>query len=126
MTRTVPDMTDAPCARVDPNVFFKPEGGGRHKDWETPRAICRTCPLAAACLAYAIDSGDQHAMLAGLTPDERREYLLPAKPPLPEIPHGTVAGEKAHRRRGEKPCPACRRACLITRRIREDRARSAA
>lgn len=116
-------MIGAPCTQVDPDVFFTPEGGGRHKDWESPRQICRGCDVQAACLAWALETRDAHAMLGGLTPDERKPLLPPLAPSMRlPIRHGTVAGEKAHRRRGERPCTACKRACNIARRDREFRA----
>lgn len=121
---TTTNWTDgAACRYVDPELFFRPDFA-RNKHWEAAREVCRGCPVSVACLEYAIETRDEHAMLAGLTPEERRP-LLPQVAPSMRYPiqHGTVGGEKAHRRRGEKPCTACTRAYNIARRIREDRAK---
>lgn len=116
-------MTEAACIGVDPDAFYQQAKGRKPADWTEARKVCASCPVRAACLADAIETRDQHAFLGGLTPEERRP-LLPKVPPSmrPPIRHGTVAGEKAHRRRGERPCTACKRACNIARRDREFRA----
>ena len=118
-------MTEAACIGVDPEVFYQQAKGRRPADWTDARKVCASCPVRAQCLADAIESRDRHAFLGGLTPEERRP-LLPKAPPSMRLPinHGTNGGYEAHRRRGEKPCTACRRACTIARRIREEQARA--
>lgn len=39
---------------------------------EAAKAVCARCPVQAECLDYALESGDAHAILGGLTPAERR------------------------------------------------------
>ena len=70
-------MADAVCRGVDPSIFFPNSGdtGKRAKD------ICRQCPVAAQCLAYALKftgpmGGTQprtsdHGIYGGTTPWER-------------------------------------------------------
>lgn len=116
---------EAACIGADVNVFYAQAKGRRPADWTAARALCARCPVTAECLAEAIEHRDPHAFLGGLTPEERRP-LMPAQPPSMRLPinHGTNGGYEAHRRRGEKPCTACRRACTIARRIREEQARA--
>ncbi|MGH3499754.1 MAG: WhiB family transcriptional regulator, partial [Nocardioidaceae bacterium] len=37
------------------------------------KAICSDCPVAAQCLAWALDVGDSHAVLGGTTPAQRQQ-----------------------------------------------------
>lgn len=60
----------AACAGVETNVFFP-----RPNDTaavEAAKDICRGCPVMRACLMQALRNGDEHAVLGGTTPDERR------------------------------------------------------
>jgi WhiB family redox-sensing transcriptional regulator len=62
----------AACRDVDPDLFF-PLGtsGSSLLQIEEARQICRTCPVSAPCLEWALDSG--HAgVWGGTTEDERR------------------------------------------------------
>lgn len=53
----MPNWGGAKCAEpgVDPKIFF-PEGAGGHVAADTKRAkaLCRSCPVRPACLAYAL------------------------------------------------------------------------
>lgn len=40
---------------------------------EAAKALCRVCPVRAACLEHAQRSGEVHGIWGGLTPAERRE-----------------------------------------------------
>lgn len=46
-----PWMADAACAQVDPELWF-PEKGGTSS---IAKRICRTCPVQALCLEYALE-----------------------------------------------------------------------
>jgi WhiB family redox-sensing transcriptional regulator len=64
----------AACRDVDPDLFF-PLGtsGSSLLQIEEARQICRTCPVSAPCLEWALDSG--HAgVWGGTTEDERRSH----------------------------------------------------
>jgi hypothetical protein len=39
-------------------------------------ALCRTCEVQGACLAWALDVGDCHGVWGGTTPRERRAMLV--------------------------------------------------
>jgi len=63
----------AACRDSDPETFF-PDGdirAGRAKI-KAAKLICRTCPVNAACLSWALASGQQAGIWGGLTEDERR------------------------------------------------------
>ena len=66
---TTPDwMRHAVCAGCDPELFF-PERGG---DSNTPKAICRTCPVRQDCLNWALDHHEIHGVWGGTSERERR------------------------------------------------------
>lgn len=65
----------AACRDVNPELFFplgdvftKAEAGQLRQ----AKAVCRSCPVRAECLAWAIGSGLTHAVAGGMTEDERR------------------------------------------------------
>lgn len=61
-----------PCTNEEPELFFPISytGGYEHQIAQA-KAVCRKCPVAATCLEFALDTGDQHAILGGTTPAER-------------------------------------------------------
>jgi WhiB family redox-sensing transcriptional regulator len=63
---------DAACRDVDPELFF-PLGTSDASSLQIEEAkrICRTCPVSAPCLRWALDSGDA-GVWGGTTEDERR------------------------------------------------------
>lgn len=67
----VPDWTGAHCTAVDPELFF---GNARnlYKQGQVERAreVCSGCPVATACLQYALDNKVQ-GIWAGTTDEER-------------------------------------------------------
>ncbi|MPZ67854.1 MAG: WhiB family transcriptional regulator [Pseudonocardiaceae bacterium] len=76
------DAPTAVCAEVDPELWF-PEKGGSTRD---PKRLCRSCPLMAACLEWALDhpSESRHGVWGGMSEGERyalrrrRRTLAPA------------------------------------------------
>lgn len=69
----VVEEREPPCLKVDPELFFPAEmdelGIRRAKD------VCAQCPIRMECLQFAYATDDQHAILAGMTPRERRALL---------------------------------------------------
>lgn len=65
----------AACRDADPELFY-PVGHGSVADpqIEAAKQWCRHCPVATQCLQYALTVGDDHAVLGGTSPDERRAY----------------------------------------------------
>jgi WhiB family redox-sensing transcriptional regulator len=56
----------------DPELFFPLGWGAEHTfQIRQAKAVCRKCPLIADCMDFALETHDQHAILAGTTPAER-------------------------------------------------------
>ena len=66
-------QADAACRNSDPELFF-PDGSPSSTRAQVKRAklICRGCPISAACLNWALSSGQEAGIWGGLTEDERR------------------------------------------------------
>jgi WhiB family transcriptional regulator, redox-sensing transcriptional regulator len=64
----------AACRDADPDLFF-PLGtsGASLPQIEEAKQICRTCPVCAPCLRWALKNGDA-GVWGGTTEDERRSY----------------------------------------------------
>ncbi|NUR91631.1 MAG: WhiB family transcriptional regulator [Nonomuraea sp.] len=63
----------AACQDADPSLFFPitwEERPGRPE--ERARRVCRSCPVRAACLDWALRTGEPDGMWGGTTPEERR------------------------------------------------------
>ncbi len=67
---------DAACRDADPELFF-PDGDIRsaRAQVKTAKLICRGCLVSAACLSWALASGQEAGIWGGLTEDERRRLL---------------------------------------------------
>lgn len=93
-------FAQAACRGLDPDLFF-PERG---ESVRQAKAVCASCPVAAECLATALNNGEKHGIWGGLSEKQRR--VLRRTGPHP-INHGTDGGYRMHLRRGELACPAC-------------------
>ena len=64
------------CRQVDPALFF-PEGRGMAVVLQTEQAkqVCNRCPVRAACLEWAVDTGQSSGVWGGLSEDERLPLL---------------------------------------------------
>src|SRR5262245_65695922 len=85
------------CQTVDPEVFFPAPS----EPADAAVALCRTCDVQGACLAWALEVGDCHGVWGATTPRERRAMLVawrssefaPLPPPylpLVELPLGDL------------------------------------
>lgn len=63
-----PDLTDGLCATVDPELFFAHASSNDH---QAAVRICRSCPLRAPCLEWAILS-PQSGTWGGTNERQRR------------------------------------------------------
>jgi WhiB family transcriptional regulator, redox-sensing transcriptional regulator len=72
---------EAACRDADPEVFF-PGGdvGSARAQVKTAKLICPGCPVSAACLNWALASGQEAGIWGGLTEDERRRLHRRAGP----------------------------------------------
>ena len=121
---------DAACRGMNANWWHPPRGGGGHV--AEAKAVCAICPVAAACLQYAIDNDERTGIWGGLsidryrrsTPDviaktasRRGRYERKLKP----IEHGNYyRGYRAEERRGIDPCAECKQAAVEWRRQRKE------
>lgn len=60
------------CQSVDPETFFPAPS----EPADAAVALCRTCEVQGACLAWALDVGDCHGVWGATTPRERRAMLV--------------------------------------------------
>ncbi|MDS1272063.1 WhiB family transcriptional regulator [Lipingzhangella sp. LS1_29] len=63
----------AACRDEDPELFF-PIGnsGPALTQIEEARQVCRRCPVATACLEWALESGQDSGVWGGTSEEERR------------------------------------------------------
>lgn len=68
-------QTQAACLSEDADLFFP---DGTTGPWllviEQARAVCHRCPVADACLTFALDIGTTDGIFGGLTHTERANY----------------------------------------------------
>jgi len=71
----------AACRNSDPELFF-PDGEIRsaRTNVKAAKVLCRGCPVNAACLSWALASGEQAGIWGGLTEDERQRMYRGARP----------------------------------------------
>jgi WhiB family redox-sensing transcriptional regulator len=62
---------DALCTQTDPELFFPEKGGSTRR----PKAICAACPVAAQCLAYALETDQRYGIWGGMSERERRQLM---------------------------------------------------
>ena len=63
----------AACLDEDPDLFF-PVGtsGPAAEQTDEAKIVCLICPVRAACLEWALATGQDHGIWGGLDEDERR------------------------------------------------------
>jgi WhiB family redox-sensing transcriptional regulator len=62
----------AACRGLSPALFYPAPGPAGRADLAAARAVCASCPVAAACLADAIRTAERLGIWGGCTPAERR------------------------------------------------------
>jgi WhiB family transcriptional regulator, redox-sensing transcriptional regulator len=70
------DLRQGSCRDEDPELFF-PVGtsGPALLQTEQAKAVCRHCPVAEACLRWALESGQGEGVWGGASEPERRVAL---------------------------------------------------
>jgi WhiB family transcriptional regulator, redox-sensing transcriptional regulator len=72
-------MSQGACRGEDPGLFFPvAEIGPSLREVEQARAVCRRCPVLAACLRYALDTR-QEGIWGATTDGERRAIRRAAR-----------------------------------------------
>jgi WhiB family redox-sensing transcriptional regulator len=80
--------TRGACQTVDPEVFFPAPS----EPADAAVALCRTCDVQGACLAWALDVGDCHGVWGATTPRERRAMLVAWRGDDPEAARAALSG----------------------------------
>lgn len=62
----------AACRGMNPDVFYPSKGDPQGV--EAAKAVCRGCPVVAACLDDAVQSGEDDGIRGGMATRERRLY----------------------------------------------------
>ena len=63
----------AACARTDGDAWFPSKGEQGSRSTRTARAICKTCPVVAECLDWALDSDPTYGIWGGKSVKELRK-----------------------------------------------------
>jgi WhiB family redox-sensing transcriptional regulator len=70
----------AACRGHDPELFFPVSAvGPGHAHTENAKRVCRTCPVLAECLEWAIAGAIPYGVLGGLSEDERHVLVRGAR-----------------------------------------------
>ena len=71
-----PELADAACRSVDPELFFPERRATGARRAQMPaddaKTICHGCPVRTPCLALSIAQGEWEGIWGGYTPGERR------------------------------------------------------
>jgi WhiB family transcriptional regulator, redox-sensing transcriptional regulator len=63
----------AACRHADPELFFPVSASGPSLDQVTQaKAICARCPVRQQCLAFALNTRQDHGVWGGTSEEERR------------------------------------------------------
>jgi len=73
--------TRGACQAVDPETFFPAPS----EPADAAVALCRTCDVQGACLAWALEVGDCHGVWGATTPRERRAMLVAWRSEVGEV-----------------------------------------
>jgi WhiB family redox-sensing transcriptional regulator len=65
----LPDLPDALCRSVDPELFF-PEVGVMWMAADAKK-VCRRCEVQAVCLQWALDHDEEFGVWGGMTRNQR-------------------------------------------------------
>lgn len=121
---------DAECRRpeYDPELWH-PIGntGPALQQTDEAKAVCHRCPVMQDCLAWALETRQEHGVWGGLSEGERRSLKRritrnrPSSAPVSResAPCGTEGGARRHRRAHEAVCRYCGEAERKARRRRE-------
>lgn len=105
------------CAQADPEIWFPshratPNSIDRN-NINAAKAICAKCPLATACLEWAIEHNEEHGIWGGLTYYERKRLKLNGgrrrKPEYCKNGHKFTPENTYVRPNGGRTCKECQR-----------------
>jgi WhiB family transcriptional regulator, redox-sensing transcriptional regulator len=83
------------CRDADSELFFPISSlGPAQQQIAEAKAVCAACPVRAACLSYAVETGQPAGIWGGTTEDERR-HIRSAKTARPASPPSGGARPRA-------------------------------
>jgi WhiB family redox-sensing transcriptional regulator len=62
-------LDNAACADTDPDAFFEEPGSGIGR---AAKRVCKTCPVMAECLEWALDNHEVYGVWGGTSEKQRR------------------------------------------------------
>lgn len=100
----------AACGSSDPDLWF-PRSGNSPEQAQA-LAVCASCPVRLACLAFAVQMEIDFGVWGGVTavdrrPNRKRPRRGKGVRDATRKPCGTPAGYTRHRRRQEDACARC-------------------
>ena len=128
MAKDIDWMESAVCRQTDLELWFpdRENPAGLIRTINRARNICRSCPVQIECLDYALASNEKYGIYGGINfgttrGKTRRELRRERGIQVREVfAHGTEAGARAHYRRNEPACVACRNAAQAANRERRE------
>ncbi|GAA2990404.1 hypothetical protein GCM10017559_08020 [Streptosporangium longisporum] len=102
---------DAACRRESKELMFPLSYAAENPQVREAKAVCRSCPITSACLAYALERGEPEGIWGGQTPQERRRSRTDTFTPVP------APVRKPQQQWTSGGCPICLRLAI---RIRSD------
>lgn len=78
----LPDLQGAACKDIEDKEFFHPRDHQLAGRIEELRAICRSCPVIAECLQFAVEQRIGQGFWGGKTSKERRKMSRPDVAPV--------------------------------------------
>jgi WhiB family redox-sensing transcriptional regulator len=121
-------MESALCRQTDAELWFpdreNPNPAGLIRSIRAAQNVCRSCPVQTECLDAALANNEKFGIWAGINmnttrAEARAELRRQRGVQVREVfSHGTEAGARAHYRRGEPVCIACRNAAAAADRNR--------
>lgn len=118
-TTPLPDLTDAACARTDPELFF-PDGPGESRQ---AVAVCQACPVVEACRTWALRELPPMGVWGGTTATERARLSAVDSVKVCRNGHPQTEGNVAvHRAAGMRS--GFQVQCLVCKRLRDRRRRA--
>lgn len=84
-------VSDALCRQSDPDLWFPDQGGDAAIKARRAKAICRRCPVRAACAQAALDGNETHGIWAGELMSARSTERWAALDRLRRVAAGSAA-----------------------------------
>lgn len=69
-------LDDALCMQIGGDTWFPSKGGSP----AAAKRTCRTCPVRAQCLDWAVTTGEPNGVWGGMSPRERRAHTRQEQP----------------------------------------------